>query len=76
MRTVIKGGRILDPASGHDAVGDLWMEKGKITALTKLNAIKTGKQDQTIEATGKVVAPGLVDMHVHLREPGAEYKET
>jgi dihydroorotase len=76
MRTVIKGGRIVDPASGHDEIGDLWIEKGKITALTKANAKKPEKSDSSIEATGKVVAPGLVDMHVHLREPGAEYKET
>jgi len=76
MRQVIKGGRILDPATQHDAIGDLWIEDGRIQAITAPNAKVPAKDDKVISAKGLVVAPGLVDMHVHLREPGAEYKET
>ncbi|MCD4813529.1 dihydroorotase [bacterium] len=76
MKQVIKGGRILDPATGHDAAGDLWIEQGKITEITPPGAVKPSKEDTVIDAANQVVAPGLVDMHVHLREPGSEYKET
>ncbi len=71
MTLVIKNGRILDPASGRDEVADLLIENGKVA--------KIGKDlsgDETIDATGKLVTPGLIDMHVHLREPGREDKET
>ncbi len=76
MKQVIKGGRILDPASGHDAAGDLWLQDGKILEFTKPGAKRPGQNDRVLDAAGLAVAPGLVDMHVHLREPGAEYKET
>jgi dihydroorotase len=66
---LIKGGRILDPASGRDATGDLWIVGGKIA--------KSGrKATRTIDARGKWVVPGLIDIHVHFREPGEEAKET
>ena len=67
----IKGGRIIDPANGRDEVGDLWIEDGKICSSPS-----NGKAATTIDASGKVVTPGLIDMHVHLREPGREDKET
>lgn len=76
MKQVIKGGRILDPASGHDATGDLWLQDGKILEITQPGEKKPDPQDTVMNAEGLVVAPGLVDIHVHLREPGAEYKET
>jgi dihydroorotase len=76
MRTVIKGGRILDPACGRDGAGDLWLADGRILEVTPPGARKPEAQDGVLDAAGLVVAPGLVDLHVHLREPGEEYKET
>jgi len=72
MRTLIKNGRVIDPASGTDAVGDVLIENGKIAAAGRTN----GEADVAIDAGGLVVAPGLIDMHVHLREPGDEREET
>ncbi|MBI2931769.1 MAG: dihydroorotase [Planctomycetes bacterium] len=70
MSTIlIRGGRILDPASRRDEPGDLWIADGRI-------ARGPGKPDRTIDASGRWVVPGLIDMHVHLREPGREDKET
>ncbi|MEW6517356.1 MAG: dihydroorotase [candidate division FCPU426 bacterium] len=76
MRRLIKGGRLLDPASRHDAPADLWLENGRVAEVTPPGARKPQAQDEVWEAGGLAVAPGLVDAHVHLREPGAEYKET
>ncbi len=67
----IKNGHIIDPANGIDKKADLWIENGKVAAIGN----HKGKPDQTIDATGKIVCPGLIDMHVHLREPGQEWKE-
>lgn len=67
----IKNGRIIDPANDIDKKADLWIEDGKVIAIGKHN----GNPDQTIDATGQIVCPGLIDMHVHLREPGQEWKE-
>ena len=69
MQLHIKGGRVIDPASGRDQVGDVFVADGKISA-------KKDKADQTIDATGLVVAPGLIDLSARLREPGYEYKAT
>jgi dihydroorotase len=70
---IIKGGRILDPANGIDAVGDLLIRDGKIAAA----GIVPDTPDAVVfDATGLVVTPGLIDYHVHLRTPGFEYKET
>ena len=69
MRILIRGGRIIDPASGRDGVGDLFLADGKI-------AEAGGKADRTIDAAGLVVAPGLIDLSARLREPGLEYKAT
>ncbi len=74
MRLLIKGGRVIDPASKLDAKKDLLIEKGRIVELLSPGA-KAGDA-KVIDASGKWVAPGLIDMHVHLREPGEEYKET
>lgn len=76
MRTLIKNARVIDPASGHDAPGDLWLEDGKVLEITPAGVRAAQKNDAVIDAAGAVVAPGLVDLHVHLREPGEEYKET
>ncbi len=73
-RTLIKGGRVVDPETGVDGVLDIVVEDGIIASVGKRKAQKT--KAAIIEASGKIVAPGLIDMHVHLREPGHEYKET
>ncbi len=71
MTLVIKNGRVIDPASGRDAVADVAIEDGVI------RAIDTGLAGaEMIDATGLIVAPGFIDMHVHLREPGFEHAET
>jgi dihydroorotase len=67
----IRGGRIIDPASGRDEVGDLLVMDGRIAAGTAPYS-----SIPVIEARGLIVAPGLIDMHVHLREPGGSQKET
>lgn len=73
MRRIwIRGGRLLDPASGCDTVGDLFIEDGRIAAVG--DGIEAGDAE-VIDASGSWVAPGFVDLHVHLREPGQEYKE-
>ncbi len=73
---LIKGGRVIDPAQNIDGEHDLWLEDGLIKALNKPGAFAGQAAGQTIEARGLWVLPGLIDMHVHLREPGYEYKET
>jgi dihydroorotase len=74
MNALIKGGRVLDPANGVDAVQDLLIQDGKIARLGM--GLKAPEGMPTIDASGKVVCPGFIDIHVHLREPGYEYKET
>lgn len=73
MRLLIQGGRVLDPAHGVDGRLDVLIENGKI-ARTGENLSAEGAE--ILDAAGLVVAPGLVDLHVHLREPGFEAKET
>lgn len=73
MRILIKGGRIIDPVENKEKTLDLLIENGKISALEKKLAADGAV---TVDASGLLVAPGLIDMHVHLREPGYEAKET
>ena len=73
MRTLVKNGRVIDPANGVDGVMDILVENGLIAKVAK--EIKA-TAETVIDATAKIVMPGLVDMHVHLREPGREDKET
>ncbi|GAV20170.1 dihydroorotase [Mariprofundus micogutta] len=68
---LIKNGHLIDPANGIDATADLWIRDGKVAAVGNYN----GTADEEIDASGKIVCPGLIDMHVHLREPGQEWKE-
>ena len=73
MKILIKGGHVIDPANNINDVWDILIENTKIVKVGKnLN----GSADKIINAVGKIVMPGLVDMHVHLREPGREDKET
>ena len=69
---VIKNGRVMDPKTGLDQVCDLLVDQGKIV---EIGPSLSYEQAQVIDASGKVVAPGLVDIHVHFREPGQTHKE-
>ena len=69
---MIKNGRVIDPANHIDEISDVLIVDGKIAAVHPSIEFEA---HQTIDATGKIVAPGFIDMHVHLREPGQEYKE-
>ncbi len=71
-KILIKGGRVISPAQKLDKTCDVLIEKGKIVAIGKGLDDKGAK---VIDAAGKIVTPGLVDIHVHLRDPGLEYKE-
>jgi len=73
---LIRGGRVVDPAQGLDGVNDVLVRDGLVVAVGPEGAQAIGRADETIDATGLVVCPGLVDMHVHLREPGREEDET
>lgn len=74
MKLEIKGARIVDPASGRDAAGSIYIAEGKIAALDR--APEGFRADETIDAKGLVACPGLVDLSARLREPGFEYKAT
>ncbi len=69
---VIKNVRILDPASATDMTGDIGIENGKIAAI---GTVETKAEDQVLDGKGLVASPGLVDTHVHFRDPGLTYKE-
>lgn len=73
---LIRGGRIIDPAQNWDKLGDLLIEDGKISALDEPGKIPASRAARTVNASGCWITPGLIDLHVHLREPGLEYKET
>ena len=75
MRLVIAGGTVIDPQEEREARLDLLVEDGVVRALDRPGAFDDVEADR-IDAAGCTVAPGLIDMHVHLREPGFEYKET
>lgn len=70
---IVRGGRVIDPASGVDAVLDVRVVDGRIA---ELGAELSNGTAEIVDATGLVVSPGFIDLHVHLREPGQEHKET
>jgi dihydroorotase len=72
----ILNGRLLDPAAGVDAPKDLLIKDGRVTEIAGTGKLKGKNGAEILDATGLVVAPGLIDLHVHLREPGQAYKET
>ncbi len=72
---LFKGGRVVDPANGRDGVFDLLIEDGRIVRIGKNLPVEAGVTVVEIPK-GLVLCPGLIDMHVHLREPGQEHKET
>jgi dihydroorotase len=74
MKLHLKSGRLIDPAKGKDVVTDMLIVDGKIERIGK--SLSADRSFETIDLKNKVVAPGFIDMHVHLREPGYEHKET
>ena len=78
MTLVIKNGRVIDPVNSLDEPKDILVHKGMIKAIESPGGISfdAGEKPSVIDAKGCVVCPGLIDMHVHFREPGFEYKET
>ncbi|TVQ32468.1 MAG: dihydroorotase [Phycisphaeraceae bacterium] len=73
-RMLIRGGRVIDPASGVDAVMDVAIEGDRVVSVGA--GLAASAADEVIDASGLIVAPGLIDPHVHLREPGQEERET
>ncbi|NUN69004.1 MAG: dihydroorotase [Bacteroidetes bacterium] len=73
-RILLRSGRLIDPPTGRDEVTDILIVDGTIHTIQR--SITPGPEDKVVDLTGKIVAPGLIDIHVHLREPGYEHKET
>lgn len=73
MRILIKNGRVLDPSQQLDGIRDVLLTDGKVSEISEKLDVQA---DRVIDAADCYVMPGLIDMHVHLREPGFEYKET
>lgn len=72
---LIKGGHLIDPAAKINAPMDVLLRDGRVAEVAAPNKIRGGA-DETFDARGLIVAPGFIDLHVHLREPGQSYKET
>lgn len=72
-RKILTGGRVVDPSQEIDRLADVIIEGDRIAAIVSPGAVANGAE--RIDVSGKVVTPGLIDIHVHLREPGQEYKE-
>ena len=72
----IRGGHLLDPAASVDAVKDILLKDSRVAEIAAPGKLKNAEGVETLDATGLMVAPGLIDIHVHLREPGQGYKET
>jgi len=80
VNMIIRNGRVIDPANKRDEVGDIYISEGKIVAskseIRKGQSGSDKSEIEEIDAKGLIVAPGLIDIHVHLREPGFGHKET
>lgn len=76
MRYCIKGGKIIDPASGFYGIGDLLIAEGRIAVVGASGTVTIPSDTEIIDAQGMIVCPGFIDLHTHLREPGREDKET
>ncbi|HEX8811409.1 MAG TPA: amidohydrolase family protein, partial [Terracidiphilus sp.] len=72
----IKGGHLIDPGAGVDAAKDILLKDGRVAEVAAPGKLKQAEGARVLNAKGLVVAPGLIDIHVHLREPGQGYKET
>ena len=71
MKKVLKGGRVIDPSCGRDQIADILIENGKIASIGRFENIEA---DIVYDCTGMIISPGLVDAHVHLRDPGLTHK--
>ena len=77
MKILIRNGKLVDPANDVDAFYDVLIDGDKVAEVAQdIDPEVLGEGDRLIDAFGKVVMPGFIDLHVHLREPGFEYKET
>src|ERR1700751_1279082 len=72
---LIKGGHLIDPAAKINAPMDVLLRDGRVAEIALPNKVRGGA-DEKFDARGLIVAPGFIDLHVHLREPGQNYKET
>src|SRR6195256_3444878 len=72
---LIKGGHVIDPAAKINAPMDVLLRDGRVAEVAPPNKIR-GAAEEKFDARGLIVAPGFIDLHVHLREPGQSYKET
>ena len=75
MRAIL-GGLVIDPEGHGEGEFDLFLDEGKIESVVPRGTVVPAKDDEVIDATGRWVVPGLLDIHTHLREPGQEWKET
>jgi dihydroorotase len=75
MKLVLRGGRVIDPRRGFDAEADVLLVDGVVAGIGTSLAGSGGRDVQVVDARGRWVVPGLIDLHAHLREPGQEYKE-
>jgi dihydroorotase len=73
---VIRGGHLIDPAAGVDGLKDILLKDGRVAEIASPGKLKSANGAEVLDAAGQFVTPGLVDIHVHLREPGQGYKET
>src|SRR5882724_7857334 len=73
---LLSGGRVIDPANDFDSIADVLIDDGKVAALGRDAALKAPVDVERLDVKGLVVCPGLIDLHVHLREPGQTAKET
>jgi dihydroorotase len=73
---VIRGGHLIDPGAGVDAAKDILIKDGRVAEIAGPGKLKSANGAEALDATGLTVAPGLIDIHVHLREPGQGHKET
>ena len=76
---LVRNGKLIDPAQGIEAERDLLFKDGRVVAIEGPGKLKTAAKNEhaeELDATGLIVAPGLIDIHVHLREPGQTWKET
>ena len=71
--TIVRGGRVVDPSSGRDQIADVWIENGRVASIGE-DLVHDGAT--VLDAAGKIVAPGFVDLRARLREPGLEHAET
>jgi dihydroorotase len=71
----IRGGHLIDPAAGVDALKDILLKDGRVAEIAGPGKLKLPEGAEVLDAKGLTVAPGLVDIHVHLREPGQGYRK-